>query len=71
MTVTSDHTSPAAPVRVDGRSEVVQQVDNVTNTARSNNALPSVPGAIRMNGCSRSLCNDVNNAINQPTNQFM
>jgi len=35
VTGTSDRTSPAVPVRVDVRSEVVQQVDSVTNKASS------------------------------------
>jgi hypothetical protein len=68
VTGTSDSTSPAIPVRVDVRSEVVQQVDSVSNTAGSNNALPSVSGANGVNVCSTSVCNDVNSVINQPTN---
>ena len=39
VTGTSDSISAAVPVRADVRSEVVQQVDNVINTAGSNNAL--------------------------------
>ena len=50
---TSDHPSPAVPVTVDVRSEAVQQVERVINTAGSNNAVPSVPGE---NGCGRSVC---------------
>jgi hypothetical protein len=38
VTGTSDRTSPAVPGRVDVRSEAVQQVDSVINTAGSNNA---------------------------------
>ena len=68
MTGTSDRTSPAVPFRVDVRSEAVQQVDRVINTAGSNNALPSEPGAKVANGCSKSVCNYVNSVINQPTN---
>jgi len=68
VTGTSDRTSPAVPVRVDVSSEVVQQVDSVTNTAGSNNSLPSVPGENGVNVCSTSVFNDVNNVINQPTN---
>jgi hypothetical protein len=68
VTGTSDSTSPAVPVKVDVRSEAVQQVDSVTNTVGSNNALPSVPGANGMNVYSTSVCNDVNSVINQPTN---
>ena len=55
MTGTSDSTSPVVPIRVDVRSEVVQQVDGVTNTAGSNNALPSVHGVNGVNGCSTSV----------------
>jgi hypothetical protein len=47
---------------------VVHQVDNVINTAWSNNSLPSMPGANGVNGCSTSVCNNVNSVINQPTN---
>jgi DNA-binding protein H-NS len=65
VTGISDSTSPAVPLKVDVRSDVLQQVDN---TPGSNNTLPSVPGA---NGCSTSVCNDVNSVINQPTNQFI
>ena len=65
VTGTSDSISSAVPVRVDIRSEAVQQVDSVTHTAGSNNALPSVHGA---NGCSISVCNDVNSVVNQPNN---
>jgi hypothetical protein len=68
VTGTSDRTSPDVPFRVDVRSEAVQQVDSVINTARSNNALPSAPGANVANGCSTSVCNDINSMINQPTN---
>jgi len=60
MTGTSDSTSPAVPIRVDVRSEVVQQVDGITNTAGSNNALPSMHGVNGVNGCSTSVSNDVN-----------
>jgi hypothetical protein len=68
VTGTSDSTSPAVPVRVDVRSEVVQQVDSVINIAGSNNALPSVAGANGVKGCGKFVCNDVNSVINQPTN---
>jgi hypothetical protein len=68
MTGTSGSTSPAIPVRVDVRSEAVQQVDSVTNTAGSNNALPSAHGVNCVNGCSTSVCDDVNSVIKQPTN---
>jgi len=67
-TGTSDSTSPAVPVRVDIASEAVQQVDGVTNTAGSNNALSGVHGANGVIGCSTSVCNDVNSVINQPNN---
>jgi hypothetical protein len=63
---TSDNTSSAVPVRAGIRSEEVQLVDSVINTAGSNNALPSVPGANGANVCSTSVCNDVNSVINQP-----
>jgi len=49
----------------------VQQVDSVINIAGSNNAFPSVPAENGVNGCSRSMCNDVYSVINQPTNKFM
>jgi len=65
MTGTSDSTSPAVPIRLDVRSEAVQQVDGVTNTVGSKSALPSVHG---VNGCSTSVSNDVNSVINQPNN---
>ena len=65
---TSDHTSLAVPVRSDVRTEAVQQVDSVINTAGSNNTFPSVPGENGVNGFSRSVCNDVNSVINQLTN---
>ena len=68
MTETSDCTSPAVPVRVDVRSKAVQQVDYVINTAGSNNALPSVPGENGVNGCSTSVCNDINSVTNQQRN---
>jgi len=68
VTGTSDSISPAVPVRVDIRSEAVQQVDGVTNTAGSNNALSSVHGANGVNGCSTSVCNDINSVTNQPNN---
>jgi hypothetical protein len=68
MTGTSVGTSAAVPVRIDVRSQVVQQVDSVIHTAGSNNTLPSVPGAKGANRCSTSVCHDVNSAINQPTN---
>jgi len=68
VTETSDCTSPAVPVRVDVRSEAVQQVDYVINTAGSNNALPSVPGENGVNGCSTSVCNDINSVTNQQRN---
>jgi polyhydroxyalkanoate synthesis regulator phasin len=68
VTGTSDRTSPAVPVRVDVRSEAVQQVDSVINTAGSNSALPSVSGENGVNGCSRSVCDDVNSVIKQSTN---
>jgi len=68
VTGTSDNISPAVPVRVDVRSEVVQQVDSAINRSESSNALPSMPGANGVNGCSTSACNDVNSVINQPTN---
>ena len=70
-TGTSDRTSPAVSVRVDVRSEAVHQVDNVINTAGSNKALPSVPGASGVNGCCASVCSGVNSVINltnQPIN---
>ena len=38
----------------------MQQVDGITNTAGSNNALPSVHGVNGVNGCSTSVSNDVN-----------
>jgi len=66
MTGTSDSTSPAVPIRVDVRSEVVQQVGGITNTAGSNKALPSVHGVNGVNGCSTSVSNDVISVINQP-----
>ena len=66
ITGTSNSTSPAVPIRVDVRPEVVQQVDGVTNTAGSNNALPSVHGVNGMNGFSTSVSNDVKSVINQP-----
>jgi len=44
ITGTSDSTSPAVPNRVNVRLEVMQQVDGVTDTAGSNNAIPSVHG---------------------------
>ena len=47
---------------------MVQQVDSAINRPGSSNALPSVPGANGVNGCSTSVCNDVNSVINQPTN---
>ena len=68
MTGTSDSTSPAVPIRVDVRSEEVQQVDGVTNTAGSNNALHSVHGVNGVSGCSTSVSYDVNSVINQPNN---
>jgi hypothetical protein len=68
MIGTSGSASPAIPLRVDVRSKAVQQVDSVTNTAGSNNALPSTHGVNCVNGCSTSVCNDVNSVINQPTN---
>jgi hypothetical protein len=68
VTGASNRTSPAVPVRVDVRSAAVQQVDSVINTAGSNNALLSVPGENGVNGCSGSVCNDVNSVINQTTN---
>ena len=68
VTGTSDRTSLAVTGRVDVRSEAVQQVDSAINTAGSNNALPSVLGENGVNGCSRSVCTDVNSVINQPTN---
>jgi hypothetical protein len=64
MSGSTNHTS-AVPARDDVRSEAVQQVYNIINTAGSNNALPSVLG---VSGCSTSVCNDVNNVINQLTN---
>jgi hypothetical protein len=63
VTGTSDRASAAVP----DRSEAVQQVDSVINTVGCNNALPIVPGAKGANGCSTSVCNDVNSVINQPT----
>ena len=45
-------------------SEAVQQVDSVRNTAGSNNAIPSVPGANGVNGGNTSVCNNVNRVIN-------
>jgi len=57
VTGTSDSISPAVPVRVDVRSVVVQQVDSAINR-------PSVPGANGVNGCSTSVCYDVNSVIN-------
>jgi len=68
VTGTLDSISPTVPVRVDVRSEVVQQVDNAIDRPGSSNALRSVPGANGVNGCSTSVCNDVNSVINQPTN---
>ena len=68
VTGPSDSISPAVPVRVDVRSEVVQQVDSAINRSESSNALPSVPGANGVNGCSKTVCNDVNSVMNQPTN---
>ena len=68
MTGTSEHASPAIPVSADVRSEAVQHEDRLMNTARSNNALLSVHGPNGVNGCSTSVCNDVNRVINQPTN---
>ena len=68
VTGTSHRTSSAVPVRIDVRSEAVQQVDSVINTAGSNNSLPSVHGENGVNGCSTSVCNDVNSVINQPKN---
>jgi hypothetical protein len=44
----------------------VQQVDSVTNKDGSNNTLPNAPGENGVNGCSRSVCNDVTSVI---TNQ--
>ena len=61
----SNSASPAVPITVDVRSEVVQQEDGVASTAGSNNALPSVHG---VNGCSTSVSNYVNSVINQPNN---
>jgi hypothetical protein len=70
VTGTLDRLSPAVPVRFDIRSEAVQQVDSVINTAGPNNSLPSVPGENGVNGCCTSMCNDVNSVINQPTNSY-
>jgi hypothetical protein len=68
VTGISDRTSPTVPVRADVRSEAVQQVDNVINTAGSINVLPSMPGENGVNGRSRSVYNDVHSVINQTTN---
>jgi hypothetical protein len=68
VTETSESTSPAVPIRIDVMSEAVQQVDSVRNAAGFNNAMPSVPGANGVNGCSTSVCNNVNSVINQTTN---
>jgi len=66
MTWTSDSTSPAVPNRVGVRSEVVQQVDGITNTAGPNIALPSVHGVNGVNRCCTSVTNDIISVINQP-----
>jgi len=68
VTGTSDSVSPAVPVRVDVRSEVVQQVDSAIDRPGSSNALPSLPGANGVNGSSTSVCNYVNSVMNQPIN---
>jgi hypothetical protein len=68
VTGTSDRTSPNVPVRVYVRSEAVQQVGSVINTAAYNNSLSSVPGENGVKGCITSVCNDVNSVINQLTN---
>jgi hypothetical protein len=65
VTGTSDRTSPAVTDRVDVRSEAVQQVDRVINTASSNNVFPRVHGENGINGCSTSVCNDIISATNQ------
>jgi hypothetical protein len=59
-----DHTSPAVPASDDIRLDAALQVENATNTAGSI-ALFCMNG---VNGCSISVCNDVNSIVNQPTN---
>ena len=68
MRGTSAHTLPAVPVSADVRSEALQQADSVINTAGSNISLPSVDGMNGVYGCSKSVCNEINSVIDQPTN---
>jgi hypothetical protein len=63
MSRSSDHTSSAVPTRDDVRSDAVLQGENAANIVGSND-LSSMNG---VNGCSTSVCNDVN-SVNQFSN---
>jgi uncharacterized protein with beta-barrel porin domain len=56
MSRSPHHTSLAVPPSDDVRSEAVLHIDSATNTAGPN-ALSNMNG---VNGCSTSVCNDVN-----------
>jgi hypothetical protein len=64
MSRSPEHTSSAVPTRDDVRSDTALQGDSVANMAGSNK-ISSMSG---VNGCSTSVCNDVNSVVNQPSN---